>query len=890
VQTQRRAGFWRVVCGVAVAIAFIGLGGAPAMAAPSGGGPIPPTPGGSISGGSISGIVSDASGNPLSGICVNIENGPGTQSDGSGAYSIAGLGTGSFEVEYSDCNPTVQYLPQWYLGRSDSASADAVGVIAGADTALQNVHMVRAASRLVTVTGPGGGPLAGICVDADLPNSNGWDFVRGATTASDGTYTIDQLPPATLRIEFHVCNSSGGPYIPQWYANKADFNDSTPVVLAPGDDRQGVDAQLASGVEVAGRVTDAAGNPIAGINVNVNPTNQGTSGYGQTDSNGDYTTSAVAAGTYNVQFDDGSSVPVWATQYWNGKLSWNSATVLTLSGAGGAVHGAINARLTRATTIRGTVTVPGGAPAAGMCVDANVATSNGADQIANTTTASDGTYMLGGLPAITVKVSFHGCNGSGPYLKQWWNQHTSFSTANALTLAPGQIRSGIDAQLVAAAQITGTVTDSGGHPLSGICAQASTTTFFGGLAQTDSSGNYAISLSRSGRYRVQFVDCNDTHTFAGQWWKQQPTSSSASIVTVVAGHVVDNIDARLVAGATGSISGKVVNLNGIAMTSVCVIAYLPDQYAVFGMVHSDGNYTIPNVPSGTYALGFLGCTAGDPSPTITDPQSTALRYAGLWWDGAPVHIDNNNEGGPDPIAQGATLVSVAPGQHLSGYNRCFGCSAIAISSITPGRASLTVAFTTPGFVTPASIQSGASTKTSALTYTVTCTPSDGTAAGSATGTSSPITVAGLTSRAPYTCVVAASDGHTAVGRSAVSSAVLLAVGGPIPGAEIVPAVPVPGELPRTGTSSGTLTEAGIAILVLGAGLLAQARHRQMLVPVAASGWLSSRADQGLSQPSRRAAREVEAGDRDGHIAELRALVQANESALASHAPDARRVL
>ncbi len=509
------------------------------MAAPGGGGPIPP-----VAGGSISGTVTDASGNPLSGICVNIQNGPGTQSDGSGAYSITGLSSGSFHVAYSDCNPTVQYLPQWYLGRASSDAADAVGVIDGTNTALADVHMVLGASVHGTVTGSGGAPLAGICVDADTPNNNGWDFVKGTTTANDGTYTIDQLNAASLRIEFRECNGSG-PYVSEWYDNASNFNESTPVVLAAGDDRQGVDAELTAGIEVAGRVTDTAGNPLVGINVNVNPTNQGVSGYGQTDNNGEYTTSAVAAGSYTVEFSDGSSVPVWANEYWSGKQSYNSATALTLSGTG-VVRSGINARLTRAATVTGRVTAPGGAPAAGICVDANVATPGGPDPVAQTSTASDGTYQLGGLPATTVKIAFHGCNGGGPYLKQWWNKHTDFSTANPLTLVAGQTRSGIDAALVAAAQITGTVTDSGGHPLQNMCAQASTSTFFGGLSRTDSNGNYAINLSRSGHYRVQFVDCSGTPTFAGQWWNQQSGFARADTVNVVAGHVVGHIDARLV--------------------------------------------------------------------------------------------------------------------------------------------------------------------------------------------------------------------------------------------------------------------------------------------------------------------------------------------------------
>ena len=72
------------------------------------------------------------------------------------------------------------------------------------------------------------------------------------------------------------------------------------------------------------RVTDPDGNPLAGISVNVNPQNSGPSGWGQTDSNGLYTTSAIPPGSYRVQFSASGPHPAWATQYWHAKLSYNT--------------------------------------------------------------------------------------------------------------------------------------------------------------------------------------------------------------------------------------------------------------------------------------------------------------------------------------------------------------------------------------------------------------------------------------------------------------------------------------------------------------------------------------------------------------------------------------
>ncbi len=142
--------------------------------------------------------------------------------------------------------------------------------------------------------------------------------LAGTVTDADGRYTIGQLPATDIRVHFRDCNS--GPYLDQWYDTQSGYESSTPVVLAAGDDRTGIDAQLTEGTEVAGRVTDANGNPIAGISVNVNPVDSGSSVGAQTDSSGNYRTSALPPGAYRVQFRDGSSPATWASQFWNGQV------------------------------------------------------------------------------------------------------------------------------------------------------------------------------------------------------------------------------------------------------------------------------------------------------------------------------------------------------------------------------------------------------------------------------------------------------------------------------------------------------------------------------------------------------------------------------------------
>jgi Carboxypeptidase regulatory-like domain len=911
----------KVALSAALIVVPVLLATLPAGAAPSGTG-------------SLSGRVQDGSGNPLSGICVAVENGPSVQSDLSGQYEITGLDAGSYKVGFSDCNATPHYLPQWYLNHPDAGSADSLAVMNGMATPVPNVTLalgvtitgtvtdqqgapIEGISVNATPTGPGptggsvttdmngvyataplaagdykvqfsdnrptptyaseywkdepswstsdtvtlkpdngptqsgidaqlsfgatvqghvtnsdGDPLGGICVDANASNHNGgWDWISGVQTDSNGDYSIGGLPARDLRMHFRDCQS--GPYAEEWYAGQTNPDSATPVVLAEGETRTGIDAQLDRGIAVSGTVTDADGNPISGISVNVNPVDQGSNAWAQTDSAGHYTTNALPPGDYRVQFQDSGSSPQWASEYWDGQSSQRTAKTLTLSNADLPVRTNVNATLARAATVSGTVTGPDGAPLKGMCVSAVVDTPDGPDGVGNASTGPDGTYVMGGLPATDVRVVFQDCSNRGPYVTQWWHNQPSFDSAATLTLESGATRNGIDAQLAAAGQISGRITDHSGNPLEGVCAQATTSTNVGGIAHSDSDGRYTINLSQAGAYQVQFVDCNQTPKFANQWWDHETSRANAKTVNVAPGHVVSHINAALDEGSVGSVSGKVTNLNGVAMTSVCVVVYLPNQYALFGLVGSDGTYSVPNVPSGTYALAFLDCSSGgDPGAIIQDPQSPTTSYHAVWWAGVPVQL-SNGDGGPDPIAQHATLITVQPGQDLTGYNWCFGCTAIQITSVTPVAGGLTVAFTTPGLL-PAGVQSMAipndvDAAATGFTYTVTCTSPTGVT-GSASGPGSPITVTGLTPGASYTCKVTASDGAMTVASSSDSVAVVSASDGtatvPVGTSTGGSSGSVGAQMARTGANSAVQAFLGLAFLGFGLVLMVLGRNRR----------------------------------------------------------------
>ncbi len=897
---------WALSLSTALCLVVPGLVSSEAQAAP---------PSGT---GSISGIVVDGGGSPLAGICVNLENGPGTQTDDSGGFSIIDLAAGSYWLQFVDCQASPTYVTQWYAGQTDRSSATSIDVADGIDTPLGGTTMQPGVSIIGTVTdgagnplggmnvwvnptnGPGvstgaqtapdgtyvtspvpsgdyrvqfsdpsstfatqywnqqyswgsaqalqvsvangpiasgvdamlaaaatisgtvtdgdGQPLEGICVSANVLRDGGTDNVGQTTTIVDGTFTLPGLPPADLRVQYHDCNPTQH-YLDQWYGGANDANSSPAIVVVPAEQRSGVDAQLQGGISVSGTVTDSGGAPISGINVNVNPTASGPSGWAQTGPDGTYLTGPLPLGDYRVQFSTPGPAPAWATQFWHQQPSWNTADILTITADDAPIHAGIDAVLSAAATISGTVTGPQGQPVGGICVNAIINTANGLDGLANTTTAPDGTYALTGLSPMDVEVLFDDCNHVGPYARQAWQGSRTLNDATPIIVTAGAIINHIDAQLVAAGSITGTVRNDNHLPLAGICVQATTDTFVGGLTSTDNNGNYSLVLDRPGDYHVQFVDCSPTPTYAGKWWTAPP-SSDRGTVTVAPGAVASGIDADLTAGAVATIRGTVRNAQGVPMTSACVVAYLPNQFAIFASVETDGTYSLHNVPSGTYALAFLGCDHGEPGPTVTDPTDPTTTYAAVWWRNVPLTLDAGPDGGPDPIAQGALLVTVAPGANLTGFDHCFGClPPITITSVTTDGDSITVAFST----TEERHAESFAVEIAPTVYTLTCSSPTGVTR-SASAASSPITVTGVTAGATYTCIVTSTDGATTA-TSASFSVEVPSVSvqpatireptiAPTPPAADVP-VAAAATLPRTGLDPRSTLYFALALLILG---------------------------------------------------------------------------
>lgn len=153
-----------------------------------------------------------------------------------------------------------------------------------------------------TVTS-GSGAVSGICVNAFSNGSSGDVAWPGATTGTNGSYTIVGLPIGSYSIEFTTGCGAANNYLTQWYSGQATQNTSSLVNVSAGG-APNIDATMVLSGAIAGSVVSGTA-PVAQVCVNAYPPNSSTpmGATGLTDANGNYTISALPPGSYTVSAD-----------------------------------------------------------------------------------------------------------------------------------------------------------------------------------------------------------------------------------------------------------------------------------------------------------------------------------------------------------------------------------------------------------------------------------------------------------------------------------------------------------------------------------------------------------------------------------------------------------
>jgi hypothetical protein len=564
-------------------------------------------------GGSLSGTLTDAaSGDPVNGptvdLCAMALDSSGDQVSSTcnvtstGAYTITGLPTGSYFVEYRDEGRT--YADQYFKNTIDIGTSMAVPVTLGQDTTGIDDALIRAGSISGFVTQAANGQPVNdadgqICVDA----SNDNDDESTCAIGPDGSYTISGLSAGAYTVEFIDDNHV---YRTQYWQNTTDSASAAPVTASPGTATTGINAALVVGATISGHITDASsGQPLGptnGVCVDVNDLN-GNYAASTCDVNADgtYSVGGLQDGQYTVQASaDGG----YLDQYYNNVIDPLQATAVATTTASPAVG--IDFAMNPGATISGTVTAaPGGGALAGQCVEVYAQGGSTSNWLDRNCTDSQGHYQLSGLAPGGYLVKFDGGKG---YLSQYYDSMSTAADATTVQVSSyGQSVTDISAALTTGGVISGTIVDGGtSQPLEGACAHifsASNLKSAVGQGCADSSGNYAAGGLASGTYVVKFTD--DGYT--PKYYQDASTAQTADLIHVTAGTTTSDVNAGLVAG--GTIRGVVTDAatgSPIVDGSLCVTARRSgsSQRTTTCNVGSDGSYTITGLTTGRYDVYF----------------------------------------------------------------------------------------------------------------------------------------------------------------------------------------------------------------------------------------------------------------------------------------------
>jgi hypothetical protein len=392
-------------------------------------------------GGRITGRVTGPAGRPLSGTCVTaypvhqesaIELLLGSSITSHGKYTLSGLATGRYAVQFSPC-ARGNYPVQWYGRAASLASARTVSVRAGHTTTGISMRLASGGTVRGKVVAKGSGaPVAGACVTL---SDAGGDTSADAFASRAGTYRITHVLPGRWIVQATACET--GTTLAGVMLRGERVRASRLTRLAT--------IRLPRAGQVTGTVTGGTG-PAAQPGICVAAlaaSGDALDAYTITGADGGYDLPGLAPGSYRVRFgpycETGTAALV--PQWYAGAASAAAATPVTVTG--GKVTTGIGAAMTSDGGITGTVT-SNSAPAPGVCVGAYARSAATPAEIA--ITAADGSYQLPGLTPRKYTVKFTAGCGSTTYRTQWYDGATSRATAAPVTVIAGNMTTGIDAR------------------------------------------------------------------------------------------------------------------------------------------------------------------------------------------------------------------------------------------------------------------------------------------------------------------------------------------------------------------------------------------------------------------------------------------------------------
>ncbi|WEO77971.1 carboxypeptidase regulatory-like domain-containing protein [Cryobacterium sp. SO2] len=524
-----------------------------------------------------------------------------------GEYTISGLPAGEYTLRFADNGAT--HLSEWWNDQPTRETAESVTVASGETLTGRDAALALAGSISGQVTDDNGAPIAYTDIYAFFADGN-WG--GNALTDADGRYTLTGLVPGSYALQF----LDQGDRVNEWWNDKLTQETATLIDVIDGTPITGIDAQLAEGATVSGRVTSDTrdGEAISGVNVSAFQVdangNLGDIWSGYTDAQGRYSIPGLAAGNYTLRFTSWGTSDI--SEWWDNKPTQYTATTFAVA-AGATVTGK-DAGLTAGATLTGQVVADDdGTPVSTGWVEALAADGH---QVLSVSTDESGNYSLTGLPAGEYVLTFSDYNQR--YTQEWWNNQTSFESAQHITVAAGATITDLNAGLALGGSITGSLSVQGGGASALEDAMVEVYTAAGDSVTSvsvDENAHYSITGLPTGDYTLRF-SADQSGAFS-EWWNNQPSQETAQTVAVTSGQVTTGIDAVLEQSA--SISGTVIGEDSAGLTDTRVRVYDADGASVStAYTDNEGHYTVNGMRAGSYTLRFYA------------PNDS--NYLAEWWN------------------------------------------------------------------------------------------------------------------------------------------------------------------------------------------------------------------------------------------------------------------
>lgn len=502
--------------------------------------------------GTLSGKVTDADTSvPIPNTTVQVTNARGvtiatTMTDVNGDYSVTKLSPGIY---------TVTFIAEGYGSKTAGAK------ILSSQTTTLNVGLEKLVGAISgSVSDNTGNPVTGALIEIFLNNI----LVASTTTDGNGSYVINNLIPGAYTVS----------------VSKEGFGTETVGASVVENEISIANVTLTPNPgTLAGSVQTINGDPIQGAVLTIRDARTGANITQVVTNNlGLYTALGLAPGNYSViaQAEDFQTQQKGATI-----LSGQTTTTdFVLEPNPASVTGSI-------------INSSTGLPITGVMIEVRIVDLNG-NTITTTFTDLDGQYEVNNLTP-----GSYGVLASAP----------DFQTNSAtVMLLPGETTVANVTLTPDPGAIIGTITDTGGNPLSNVLIRVvDDTGFLVGTVLTDSNGTYVFNGLAPGNYTVTAI---------------ADGFQSASTGAIVQSNETTIVDQSLVSNP-GSIAGTVTPVVDGTLLTLTTSNGVPIGTS---LADSNGNFQFDNLQPGQYivtatAPNYQTSTAG---ATVVSDQTTAV--------------------------------------------------------------------------------------------------------------------------------------------------------------------------------------------------------------------------------------------------------------------------